>query len=131
MIKKEKNDAVSSFCKAVAYCDDQIAITTMIDESEAIGSYAKAGTLIPNLSMKTIKIIQVSLLTSIAKENENYLGRVNYMRINQELAEIILFPYSSKGVFCTVVNRPYDFEQLVAKISQALLSFNFTRSIRR
>lgn len=116
-----QEDAISLFCKTVAQYDDQIVITAMLKDSESIGSYVKAGTPLPNLSMKTIKIIQASLIASIVRENESYLGKVNYIRIDQELADVILFPRApNNSIFCVVVQRPYNFDQLAAKILQSL-----------
>jgi hypothetical protein len=116
-----QDDVISSFCKTVAQYDDQIVITAMLKDSEPVGSYVKAGTPLPNLSMKTIKIIQASLIASIVRENESYLGKVNHIKIDQELADVILFPHApNSSVFCVVVQRPYNFDRLAAKVLQSL-----------
>jgi hypothetical protein len=122
-VSADKNSEATLFCEAVAKDNKQILITTMIKSSKAEGWYVKPGTPVPNDSAAATKRIQTEIIASIAKENEDYLGKVNFILVRQELADVILFPRSPKIVFCIVVQRPYDLDRLTESVLIKLDAF--------
>jgi hypothetical protein len=66
--------------------------------------------------------VQAQLVTSIVRNNEDYLGKVGFAIVRHEMADVFLFPvHGKKGrVFCMVVARPYDLDSLVAKVTRFL-----------
>lgn len=113
-------DDAFPICKKIAECDKQILITSMLKKNESTGWYVRPKTPVPNESASNIKIFQTELVTSIIKENESYLGKVSYIHVRQDLADVILFPRPAQVVFCVVVQRPYDLERLTAMVSDML-----------
>ena len=109
-----------SLCKSVVESDDSILIAALLDNNESIGWFVRPGTPIPNEDATGIKVTQTTIVTSIIKQNENYLGKVGYVLVHQELADVILFPKSGKIVLCVVIIRPYELESIVSKVSSAL-----------
>ena len=122
MVKGVRSAVDDAFpiCKEIAECDNQIIITSMLKKNESTGWYVKPKTTVPNEAASNTKIFQAELVTSIIKENESYLGKVSYIHVRQELADVILFPRPAQVVMCVVVQRPYNLEHLTAKVSDLL-----------
>jgi len=92
----------------------------MINGSETTGRYVKPGIQVPDDSMAINKRTQTEIVSSIVKENEDYLGKVSFVLVRQQIADIILFPRSSKSHFCVVAQRPYDLDKTSGTVLEAL-----------
>jgi hypothetical protein len=104
----------------VAENNKQILITSMINGSETTGRYVKPGIQVPDDSMAINKRTQTEIVSSIIKENEDYLGKVSFVLLRQQIADIILFPRSNKSLFCVVAQRPYDLDKTSTTVLEAL-----------
>ena len=49
-----------------------------------------------------MKIIQTEIAASMVKK-ESYLGKVDFIHLKQELADVILLPLGDTAVFCIVL----------------------------
>lgn len=78
----------------------------MVKEGESIGWFVKPGVSMSNESASAIKVVQTEIVTSIIKQNESCLGKVSYIHVRRELADVILFPLRDRTVFCIVLQRP-------------------------
>ena len=98
----------SKICESIAWVDNKIVITALLEDSSAVSWYVRPKTLPPNEERQETMAIQAQLITSIVRNNENYLGSVGFTMIRQEMAEVFLFPVHGKRrrVFCVVVARP-------------------------
>lgn len=112
----------SKICESIAGEDGKILIAALLEDSSMISWYVRPKTPVPNEERQAIMAIQAQLVTSIVKNNEDYLGKVGFAMVRQEMADVFLFPVHSKKrrVFCMVVARPYDLEGLVAKVARFL-----------
>jgi hypothetical protein len=123
-IRKSSPDAdytvYFSFCESVAQTDEHILITSLINGLKNIAHYVKPGTQVPNDSVAANKRIQAAIVASTVKENESYLGKVSFVLVRQEMADVILFPRSPEGIFCVVARRPYDLDKMTTSILEAL-----------
>ena len=112
----------SKICESIAGVDDNILITALLEDSKALSWYSRPKTPVPNKERQETMAIQAQLVTSIVRNNEDYLGMVGFTMIRQEMADVFLFPVHgrTRRVFCVVVARPYDLDNLVAKITRFL-----------
>ena len=112
----------SKICESIAAIDGNVLITALLEDSSTLSWYVKPRTPLPNEERQAAMAIQAQLVTSIVRNNEDYLGKVSFTMVRQELADIFLFPVSGKKrrVFCVVVARPYDIDSLVVKITSFL-----------
>jgi len=97
----------------------------MVKEGESIGWFVKPGVPVPNESASALKVVQTEIVTSIIKQNESYLGKVSYIHVRQELADVILFPLRDRVVFCIVLQRPYDLDVITYTVSESLKAHSF------
>ncbi|HEX2615794.1 MAG TPA: hypothetical protein VHL10_09900 [Nitrososphaera sp.] len=119
------SDDAFPFCESVARRHEQIIIAAMIEERESTGWFVKPGVPVPNESASAMKIIQTEIVASIVKQNESYLGKVSYIHVKQELADVILFPLRDTAVFCIVLQRPYDLDEVTSMVSESLKAYSF------
>lgn len=120
MVTSETAAKAFSFCESIVKGSKNIVIASLLQNNESIGWFVRPGTPIPDEDATSVKITQTTVVTSIIRQNESYLGKVRFILVQQEMADVILFPCESNMVLCTVVIRPYDLQQLVAKISDSL-----------
>lgn len=118
-------DDAFPFCESVARRHEQIIIAAMVKEGESIGWFVKPGVPVPNESASAMKVVQTEIVTSIIKQNESYLGKVSYIHVKQELADVILFPLLDRTVFCIVLQRPYDLDVITCMVSESLKAHSF------
>lgn len=118
-------DDAFPFCESVARRHEQIIIAAMVREGESIGWFVKPGVPVPNESASAIKVVQTEIVTSIIKQNESYLGKISYIHVKQELADVILFPLLDRTVFCIVLQRPYDLDVITCMVSESLKAHSF------
>lgn len=109
-----------SFCESIVNYDRNILIASLLQQGDSIGWFVRQGTPIPNEDATALKVSQARLVTSIIKQNESYLGKVNYIHVSQEMADVILFPRNFGIVLCLVLSRPYNLEDVVTKVSHSL-----------
>jgi hypothetical protein len=95
----------SKICKSIGEVDDNILITAVLQDSSALSWYSCPKTPVPNKERQEIMAIQVQPVTSIVRNNEDYLGMVGLRMIRQKMADMFLFPVHGrpKRVFCVVV----------------------------
>jgi hypothetical protein len=118
-------DDAFPFCESVARRHEQIIIAAMVKGEESTGWFVKPGVPVPNESASAMKIVQTEIVASIIKQNESYLGKVNYIHVKQELADVILFPLRDLMVFCIVLQRPYDLDEVTSMVSESLKAYSF------
>jgi len=109
-----------AFCESIVNYDKNILIASLLQNSDSIGWFVRPGIPLPNEDATAVKVIQTQLVTSVIKENESYLGKVRYILVHQDLADVILFPRNNRTVLCLVVAKPYKVDELVAKVSDSL-----------
>jgi hypothetical protein len=102
--------------------NEKVLITALLEDSAVLSWYVKPKTPVPNEERQEAMAIQAQLVTSIVSNNEDYLGRVDFVMVRQEMADVFLFPVHGKKrrVFCAVVARPYDMDDLVASVTRFL-----------
>ncbi len=109
-----------AFCESIVNHDNKILIASLLKNRDPLGWFVRPGTPIPDQNASIIKAVQAQLVASVVKENESYLGKVQYILVRQELADVALFPRADRMVLCIVVARPYDLDKLVAKVLDSL-----------
>jgi hypothetical protein len=114
---------VGRICESIAGIDEKIVITALLEDSSIVSWYARPKTPVPNGKRQAAMAIQAQLVTSIVRNNEDYLGKVDFAMVRQEMADAFLFPIHGKKrrIFCMVVARPYDLDGLVAKVDRFLV----------
>jgi hypothetical protein len=111
-------------CQQIVELSDNILIATLLSKNKMIDHYVRKKTPVPKQDRKPRMILQIHMLASIVKANEDYLGKVSYIHIKQEQADVLVFPLAKYIEFCVIVKRPFDIYELTAKISKALQEFN-------
>ena len=71
-----------------------------------------------------MKIIQTEIAASMVKK-ESYLGKVDFIHLKQELADVILLPLRDTAVFCIVLQRPYDLDEVTSMVSESPKAYSF------
>ncbi len=108
------------FCKSIVDINEKIIITALLKDGESVGWYVKPGTLVPSEKSSELKALQTFIVTHMIKQNEDYLGSLQYVHVRQKEADVFLFPESNERILCVVATAPYDEEKLVAAISESL-----------
>ena len=119
MSSSETIAKASSFCQSIVNLDSSILVATVIHKGKSLGTFARQGTPQPNKDAAEVKLIQTELAAAIIRENENYLGRVKYIHVCQEMADMIVFP-KDKFLLFIIAARPYDLEGIVSRVSGSL-----------
>ncbi len=91
-----------AFCESIVNHDSKILIASLLKNRDPLGWFVRPGTPIPDQTTSIIKAVQAQLVASVVKENESYLGKMQYILVRQELADIghILVPLLSTAISC-------------------------------
>jgi hypothetical protein len=108
------------FCKTVADISEKITITSLLKDGKSVGWYVKPGTPVPNEKSSELKALQTFIITHVIKQNESYLGSLQYVHVRQKAADVFLFPESHERILCVVILPPFDEEKLVAAVTESI-----------
>lgn len=108
--------AEEQFCKSIADIDHNILITTLLQENESIAFYVKPGVPVPDEADIPLMIVRSQVMAGIPENDKGYLGRLRYVKVSKDDADIFFFLMPSKRMFIAVINRPFDEAKIVSAI---------------
>lgn len=119
MLNLQMDDGGLAICKEVASFHKNILGTGIIKNGELIASYVKPNVPFPNeIKLKKI-LLQSHFITALAKSNEDYFGKLDYVMIRWQNSDVFLFAldHSVPELFAFRIVAPYNHERLIRKVS--------------
>lgn len=103
-------------CKSIANIDRNILITTLLQENESVAFYVRPDTPVPDDADIPNMIARSQIMAGIPEADRGYLGKVRYVKVSKEDADVFLFSIQPRRAFVVVILRPYDENQIVDDI---------------
>lgn len=102
--------------------DESILVTALLENNATLSWSMKEGFVPPPESRQEIMALQTAIMINVARSGEDYLGKVDFILVRQQSADVFLFPVKNrpKRVFCVVISRPYDMDRLVQNAARLL-----------
>jgi hypothetical protein len=110
-------------CREVSLLDNKILLVAIIENANLLGVHSKKPMAPPNEHRFKVLRIQIELMVSMAKNNEDFFGELGYMMFHSRHLDMFLFPMS-KGrklrIMAVAVKQPYDHMEIVVKVMSHL-----------
>ena len=103
-------------CKSIANIDKNILITTLLQENESVAFYVRPEVPVPDDADIPSMIVRSQIMAAIPDADKAYLGKVRYVKVSKDDADIFLFPIQSRRAFVAVIMRSYDESKIVDDI---------------
>ena len=79
------------FCKEVVSSNPNIACAKIIQKSELVAIYSRPNTLVPSPDKFGRLLLQVNIMWSMIKSNEDFFGKNNSFGIYSEKSDMLFF----------------------------------------
>ena len=103
-------------CKSIANIDKNVLIATLLQENESVAFYVRPDVPVPDDADIPNMIARSQIMAAIPNVDRGYLGKVRYVKVSKEDADVFLFSFPPKRAFVVVISRPYDENQIVDDI---------------
>jgi hypothetical protein len=103
-------------CNSIANIDKNILITTLLQENESVAFYVRPDVPMPDDADIPNMIARSQIMAGIPEADKGYLGKVRYVKVSKEDADVFLFSIQPRRAFVVVILRPYDENQIVDDI---------------
>ena len=134
------------FCKEVVSSNPSIAGAKIIQNGELVAIYTRPNTLVPSPERFGKLLLQINIIWSMIKSNEDFFGKNNSFGIYSEKSDMLFFPIkgvdlirkkksngsdngsSNYAILALQVLSPYDHEKLNQSILDKIRKVFFTYS---
>ncbi|MGI0025654.1 MAG: hypothetical protein ACREA4_11000 [Nitrososphaera sp.] len=106
-------------CKDIVQLHKSILLAAIIENANLLGSYFRRPMVPPNEQRFKVLRIQTELMVSMAKNNEDFFGELEYLMFHSKLLDVFLFPLGrgrSLKILTVAVKRPYDHQEIAKLI---------------
>ena len=106
-------------CKEIVALDDNILLAAIIENATLLGLHFKKSMAPPNEQRFKVLRVQTELMISMAKNNEDYFGELEYLMFHSKLLDMFLFPLGKSRklrILAVAVKQPYSHEEITKKI---------------
>jgi hypothetical protein len=79
-------------CKEIVALDDNIFLAAIVENANLLGLHFKKSMDPPNEQRFKVLRVQTELMISMAKNNEDYFGELEYLMFHSKLLDMFLFP---------------------------------------
>ena len=128
----ERSLGISRLCQSLISLNSQIQFASVINKNgRMLDSKLRDESTITKLSSKEFEMLfmQLTLQTSMNKEQDNRLGIQNYTIIDREYAYELIFPFYD-GITLVITDTNISINELAKKISKMVKEFEFGSEVK-
>lgn len=112
---------LDSLCKDIASRDESIQAVAILEGHLVIASFVRERLVaLPKEERLSLMVVQISLMASMIKTNQDYFGRFGHFLIHSEELDTIIFPFrsgreeKSDRLLAIMLKEPYDYRKIVS-----------------